>query len=1135
MKIRFYGQIFLLVFGLIIGATKLCWGQDATGKIFGTITDQQGASIAGATVVVTNINTQIHRETVTDKDGNYQVILLPLGNYQVSTQIEGFKKAESSQEALRINQSLHIDLKLEIGNNSELVEVTAQATLIETVNPTLGQSVTSRPLLNMPLNGRDVLDLALLQPGVTESNDDNGGVGNFSIAGGRTDSVTYLLDGGLNNDLLDNGAVLDPNPDTIAEFRILTSNYTAEFGRNGGGIVSVVIKSGTNQLHGSTFEFLRNDALNANSFFNKRDGLPKDVLKRNQFGFTLGGPITIPGVIKGKDRFFFFFGYQGQRQVQTQTTGNISIYTNNELRGDFSHSNGGRPDPGVVAFLQSYPFFQPDLSLAAKGIINPSRINSIAQKYIGFGLIPSSASGLLNSQAGAKNNGDELTLKLDFLLNPKDKITSTLGLSRNPTIDPFANANVAGFSAQSKDNRYFANISYIRTLSPAALNELRFIAQRTKVVQDVPTIKQPLPKDLGIDIISDNPSGPPLLSFASGLQTGFSALGPTTIVNNTFALSDTLSLVKQRHTFKFGGGYTGFQNNTLYDYFTNGQFQFSGSLDAGGIGTGNDRADFLLGLPDFYFQFSEASSNIRSKATYFFAQDEWRITNNFSLTYGLRYEYSQPKFDTGKRSFSLNLNHQSTVFPHAPQGLLFPGDPNAPRGSNFSDKNDFAPRIGFAWDPFKKGKTSIRGGFGVFYDVLKGEDNLQFNGQIPFYSSASLGFSPLTANPTQEVNYLSQPFVAAGTPNPFPSQPPSQNLNFADAGFLPFGGNSVYFVDPHLRTPYIYQFNLGIQQQLLKNLVLEVNYVGSSAHKLTSLVDANPFILGTQTRLFDAQPGVAQGTFSYLDEFRNVSSSNYHSLEVSVQKQLSESKYIGSTYFTFAYTLAHSIDNASGFRQRNSIVPAYETGLFRSSADSDVRQRISFSGGWDLPLEHLWMKGPKRLLQGWSIYPIITFRTGFPLDILAGLSQGDGSSPGPSGAGDASIVHANLVGNSITTVDPHGSTTFNGTPGNYYFNPGLFSNAGLSATDFNPNFRTYGTLPRNAFRGPSRTNVDLAIAKTLPIVREKLKAEFRAEFFNLFNHAEFKNPDTSITSGTFGQVLGTADPRIIQLAVRLSF
>src|SRR5262249_50720134 len=251
-------------------------------------------------------------------------------------------------------------------------EVTSQGTLIETVNPTLGQSVTSRPIVNMPLNGRDVLDLAKLQPGVTESNDDNDSAGSFSIAGGRTDSVTFLLDGGLNNDLLDNGVVLNPNPDTIAEFRILTSNYTAEYGRNGGGIISVVTKSGTNEFHGSAFEFIRNDALNANSFFNKRDGLPKDVLKRNQFGFTIGGPITIPGIVKGKDRFFFFFGYQGQRQVETQTLGNIATYTPAEIMGDFSLSGPGRtgPDSGVVDFLKANPFFQPNPGLAARGIID---------------------------------------------------------------------------------------------------------------------------------------------------------------------------------------------------------------------------------------------------------------------------------------------------------------------------------------------------------------------------------------------------------------------------------------------------------------------------------------------------------------------------------------------------------------------------------------------------------------------------------------------------------------------------------------------------------------------------------------------------------------------------------------------
>ena len=340
----------ILLLGLM-ATPALCRAQDATARILGTVYDQQGAVVPGVRIVVTNTATELGRATTTDKEGYYQILALPIGNYTVRAEHVGFRTVTSSEQKLLINQALRLDIRMEVGAESQTVDVGAEVAPVETVNPTLGQSITGRALTNMPLNGRDMLDLALLQPGVTESNDDNGGAGNYSIAGGRTDSVTFLLDGGLNNDLLDNSNVLDPNPDAIAEFRLLTSDYTAEYGRNGGGIISVVTKSGTNQIHGSLFEFLRNRVFDANDYFNIQQGLPRLDLKRNQYGATLGGPIV-------KNKIFFFLAYQGQRQVKALPLIDTPVYTPQELAGDFSNaSSGGSPDPGVVAFLTANPYF----------------------------------------------------------------------------------------------------------------------------------------------------------------------------------------------------------------------------------------------------------------------------------------------------------------------------------------------------------------------------------------------------------------------------------------------------------------------------------------------------------------------------------------------------------------------------------------------------------------------------------------------------------------------------------------------------------------------------------------------------------------------------------------------------------
>jgi len=1134
--------------------------QETTGKILGTITDQQGAVIPGAKVTVTNSATQISRETATNEDGYFEIPSLPIGAYQVTAEQTGFKKAVSAEEKLQINQTLRFDLKLETGSISEIVEVTSGASLVETANPTIGQSVTDRPIVNLPLNGRNVLQLALTLPGVTEKNPDaTTQAGTFNIGGGRSDSVTFLLDGGNNNNLLSNGVVYNPNPDAVAEFRILTSNYTAEYGRNGGGIVSVVTKSGSNEYHGSAFDFLRNDKLNANSFFNNRNGLPREILKRNQYGGTVGGPISIPKLFSGKDRYFFFVAYQGQRQVLNQTTASVTTFTPAELRGDFSRSGAdGGPDRAVANFLLANSFYQPSSALAAQAIIAPGRIDAVAQRYITAGLIPTSPSGELVSQGTSKDDRDELTMKFDLNIRKQDRLAVTLGTNDNPLLFPFGNAaannpNVSGFPITTQVKTYFANISYTSVFSPTLLNEFRFTAQRANQVQLVPALDLPRPADLGIGgITPDNPAGPTRLEFDKGLTIGFAANGPTTLINNTFNWTDTVSWIKGKHSLKFGGSYSPYQNNTVFDFFVTGTYFFYGA--AGGVHTGltdddgnpvygagndfgNDFADFLLGLPDEYLQFGEAPSDIRSKSYYAFFQDEWKARNNLTLSLGLRYEYDTPKKDTRGRSFSLIEGQQSTVFPNAPRGLVFPGDPGAPTGANFPDKNNFAPRVGFAWSPFNENKTSIRGGFGIFYDILKGEDNLQFNGQAPFFGFADLFFDPLSDNPSGPVNYLSQPFAATGQTNNFPSRPPARDINFEDACGGACGGGGVFLVDPNLRTPYTYQYNLSVQHELVKNLIGEVAYVGSSSHGLTALVDRNPFILGTSTRALNQPAGNRSNAFSYFLEFRNATNANYNGLHTSLTKQLSRTPVLGQTYFTLAYTWSHSIDTASGFRNRNSQVPTYDNAFFRASSDYDIRHRVTFSGGWDLPFDRLWESGPSRLTSGWSLYPIYSYRTGFPLDVSARLSNSRTVS-GPSGAGDAALVRANLVGGGINTFDLRLGQVLNGRSGNFFFNPGNFTTAGLPSSAearANPALRTYGSLPRNIFRGPSRYNIDIAVAKNTPLIKEKLDMELRAEFFNLLNNAQFGNPSTNINSSLFGQITTTADPRIIQLAVKFKF
>jgi len=1041
--------------------------QQATAKIVGTITDQQGAVVPGVKVTVTNTATNVSTETITDKGGFYQALDLPIGTYKIVARHEGFRAVEVTTAPLEINQSLRADLKLEVGAATEEVLVEAQASGVETINPTLGQSVTSRPIVNLPLNGRNVLSLALLQPGVTEDNpDDTSTTQGFNIGGGRTDSVTYLLDGGLNNDLIDNGVVYNPNPDSIAEFRILTSNYTAEYGRSGAGVISVVTKSGSNQFHGSAFEFVRNTDFDANAYFNIQQDIPRNNLKRNQFGGTFGGPIV-------KNRLFFFTAYQGQRQVETDVLQEQQTFTTAELGGDFSQAgpNGG-PDPNVVAFLQANPYFANN-NAADENNGKIDQIDPAAQAYInaklanGQPMIPSNATGEFFPSGSSTNNANEFTAKIDFDITSKDKLTGTIGGNRNPVISPFGgfSANTApGFPSTTENRTYFLNIAYTRTFSPTMLNELRGTAQRHSNLQDKPLTNFPNLSNMGFGIVSDISTGPPDMTFDNGLTFGPDPYGPTHFAGSTFAVADTFTWVKGHNTWKFGAGFSAYQQNTLYAFFTDSEFDFAGYA-AGGDGTGNSLADFLVGAPNNLFEGPNAANNIRSKTTYAFAQDEWRVRPNLTLSLGLRYEYSTPKLDTAGRSFSIVPGDQSVKFPNAPTSLVFPGDPGAPRGVNFPDKKNFGPRVGFAWSPRSNGKISIRGGFGVFYDVLKGEDNLQFNGAPPFYSEPFVVFlctpSSLNADcPTSDpantpynsaLPFYSAPWQNTYTPfaaNPFKSMAANPATAFntcASAGyicpyynFLPAAGGSVFLVNPHLHTPYTYQYNLSIQQELARNVIFELNHVGSSSKGLTSLQDVNPFDLGTingptparilnevqsvnMTKYCASQGGPSDCPFQNVSEFNNISFASFNSLEASLTKQNGDNRIIGNTYFTLAYTWGHSIDNSSGFRNRDSQVPYYQPGLFRASSNFDITQRFTFSGGWDLPFDRAWASGPKRLVKGWSLYPIFSWRTGFPLSINSQLLDSFGpSDPGPSGAGDGYLANVNFAPgfNKITILNP---------------------------------------------------------------------------------------------------------------------
>ena len=566
------------------------FGTKRTGRILGTVTDAQGAE-SPAPNHRHQFGYSIASKTVSNNQGFYQILDLPIGSYAVSAEHPGFATEATPAQQLDINQSLRVDLHMQVGSVSETVTTDATASQVETVNPTIGGTVTGAPIQNLPLNGRNTLDLALTLPGVVPIADDLGtygtsnggsnGLGGISIAGGRGDAVTYLLDGGINNRVTSNQVVFNPNPEAVEEFRLLENNYTVEYGRNGGGTISEVIKSGTNSLHGSLYDYFRNDALNASDYFDNQQGNPRPVLKRNQFGGTVGGPIIIPGLVHGKDRFFFFFGYQGQRQKQTVNEGLVTTYTPAELNGDFSQFNNSGPDPSVVSFLQTNPYYQPDAAKAAQAIIDPTTIDPVAQAYVKAGLIPTAPTGLIFPLGGAADNSDEYLGKFDFYASESDRISLTAGTNKEPILNPFFGANVTGFSANQTTWDNFANLGYTKTISPTKLNEFHVTAQRFYQTV-VPASQQPSPTELGVMIQSDDPFGPPNLYFNSGLSIGYDP-NVSRKADNTYAVTDTFSWSRGRHTWKFGGRFSILQENSVYAYQTNGSFYFYGP---GSVGSG---------------------------------------------------------------------------------------------------------------------------------------------------------------------------------------------------------------------------------------------------------------------------------------------------------------------------------------------------------------------------------------------------------------------------------------------------------------------------------------------------------------------------------------------------------------------
>jgi hypothetical protein len=1150
---------------LLLASTGLF--AQTTARFSGTVKDQSGGTVAGAAVTLTNQATNVNRATKTDGEGNFLFALVDAGVYRLTVEHNGFKKNVQNDITLEVNQNARLDVTLEVGQATETVEVTAAVPQIDTSGAVLGKVEDTRRIQDLPLVDRDTLQLGLLQAGVFAPDPDDGSGNPFSVSGQRSESLTFLIDGADNTDFLGNNIVVSPNPDAVQEFKILTNNYDAEFGRSSGGIVNQVVKSGTNHWHGSAFEFFRNDVLNARDFFLQQ----RATFKRNVFGGTLGAPII-------KDKTFFFVAYQGARRREGQILPQLTVLSQAERGGDFSDQFTGTPicnnptaaDPLLDAGQLFNPA-QPSASVACSNGTqtvtvgtpynnNQIPVNPVSANYIAKYLpLPNQPNNGFISSSGASIDEEQGVARVDHNLSSRDTLSALYVINNVKDFFPFAINKGAstggnlplGSGFDDLIRNQVLTITWTHTFERGWINEFRASANRAASLSASPT-DHTTPQALGFtNVKPDDPAGaaPPII-FTPGFNIGPSPQGPTALHDMTYQYQDHVTIPHGRHEWKFGADIRRVQNNFNFDFFTNGSYTFGGATNGpfGGTFTGSGPADFVAGFPGNFFQFSNAVYGIRTTSQYYYAQDTLKVLPRFTLNLGVRYEYNSPQYDIHNEITGFfGGNAQSKVFPNAPPGVLYPGDPGTPnRALVFPDKNNWAPRVGFAWDIFGNAKLVMRGGFGIFYDLEDGGLNLQFGGQPPFGDVSNLNFSPGQVSSVS--NFLADPFGPLGITNPYPFAAQGRIGQF----FTPKISFS-FVTDPHFRTPYSENYNYGFQYQLNKDTAIEAVYVGSLGRKLISSIDVNPpqpsveiqqlangFINPDCARPFANCINATTDANASLQDIgqlltdKSIGLSESHQLQVTVDK-----RYSHGLSFRAAYTLAKTMDLLSGFRARSStFTDPFFPGLDRAAADFDARQRLVVSGSWDLPIErpfrnHVFLK---KVTEGWQANVIASFQSGTPFGIL--------SKSNSSGQGNG-FERPNLIGK-IQTMDPRHVSTFSGaaascsgaTPdangnisGNFWFNPTAFD---CNVTGTPGSLASFGNLGRNTIRGPGINNWDISFLKKTKITESK-SLEFRAEMFNAFNHVQFLNPDNAGFSGTFGQISQTRGPRLVQFALKLYF
>jgi len=1040
---------------------------DPAGTIAGNVLDSSGAIVASAKVVATNTRTGLNRETQTGTDGAFVFPLIPAGPYNLTVQAPGFRRFEQRGIIVATDASVTVPVTLQVGDVTETVSVDANASLVETRSGALSQVVDQQKIIELPLNGRNAAALVLLSPGTADLGAQNSrGAGDVTHSadypgaqaitsnGSRSEGVNYFLDGASNQDPWTNVNNPFPNPDALEEFSVQTNNYSAEYGRASGAVVNIVTKSGTNQLHGSLFEFLRNGAMNARNFF----APVPDHLKRNQYGGSVGGAII-------KDRLFYFGTYQGT-QVRNISTGNQTfVLTNAQRSGDFSAlarrlvdpANNNAPIPG--------------------NIIPPSRIDPATQKLLPLIPVSSSPDGSITYDRPQKTSENQYMGRVDYIRG-KQRIYGRY-FDTGLKLDPISGkinlvASGPGFTYHDRG----VSINHTYTPSPSLLNNVLFSYNDndTKRVSAAPFGVN----TIGVNIA--NPSVPEIsiavsgfFSIATGRQGEFD--------RPAYDFSDNAHWVHGIHEISFGGELLRVRTDVDNTFRQSGDFRFRGTTYSG-----NAAADFLLEWVDRFIQGGGDFRAQHGTMPSLFVQDNMRLTRRLNLNLGLRWDPWVPFGEDLGRIPCYVPGAQSTRYPNAPKGYLLAGDAGCPGGGTASRYSQFAPRLGIAYN-IDGGKTVIRGGFGIFY-------------QPPF--TEALGTLTNSAPFSPQYMQFGVPFDNPwiGTTNPFPASYgpaiPPKTVGFT----LPTG---VVSLTPDWRPPRIASWNLAVERLIQKDLLLRIAYAASKGTFLGYNLDLNAAVFGPGANGSNTQARRPNQLYQGIVEDNAGGNSIYNSLQVTLEKRFSDGFNVSANY-TFGKTM-DEVSYLTDTCSTNTINP-YNVRAYRAVSDFNVPQRFVLNYLWQLP-------SPKdnpllrNLLGGSQTSGILNAQSGFPLTMTSGE--------------DDSLTG---IGNDLADVISKPSLTSGPLAAriNKWFTTESFKTAAIG---------TFGNVGRNILQGPRTVNLDFSIQKLFTI-KERLKLQYRAEFFNGLNHTLLNNPNTTVT-GNFGRITSARDPRILQMALKLRF